>query len=146
MVYPPLDYDLQNKYEEFRKRYEELKELSTFTNSRKKLTFKQNKILQFAADHGSISASDLSKHFPYSKPIEYKNAKKDLRRLCDLNLLERDNKRRAADSKHKTGIRWFYKLSKYGVYNVITKNENMLFGIVKNLVLNYNNHLLFEIF
>ena len=148
MVYPLLDYDLQSKYEEFRKRYDELKELSIFTNSRRKLTSKQNKILQFTADHGSISAYDLSKHFPYSKKsIEYKNAKKYLRRLRDLNLLEHDYKGKAANhSKHRTGIRQFYKLSKFGVYHVITKNENILFGIVKNLVLNYSNHLLFEVF
>lgn len=149
MVYPLLDYNLQSKYEEFRKRYEELKDLSTFTNSRRKLTFKQNKILQFTADRGSISAYELSKSFPYlKKSIEYKNAKKDLRRLRDLKLLEHDYKGKAAadHSKQKTGVKQFYKLSKYGVYNIITSNENMLFGIVKNLVLNYSNHLLFEIF
>ena len=70
-----------------------------------------------------------------------------MRRLRDLNLLEHDYKGKAANhSKQKTGIRQFYKLSKYGVYHVITKNENILFGIVKNLVLNYSNHLLFEVF
>ena len=104
MVYPLLDYNLQSKYEEFRKRYEELKDLSTFTNSRRKLTFKQNKILQFTADRGSISAYELSKSFPYlKKSIEYKNAKKDLRRLRDLNLLEHGYKRRATDSKKNWG-------------------------------------------
>jgi|GEM_PF-4062079 hypothetical protein len=46
---------MQSKYEEFRKRYKELKELSTSKNSRRKLTFKQNKVLQFTADRGSTS-------------------------------------------------------------------------------------------
>ena len=150
MAYPPPSYDLdfQRKYEDLKEKYEELKELSTSTIDRRKLTFQQNKILQFAAEHGSISSIDLSTKFPFSKrPIEYRNAKKDLRKLLDRNLLELNHEEKASDyNKHKKQTRRVYKLSKYGVYNIITNNQNLLSGIVKNLLLDYGNHILFEFF
>jgi hypothetical protein len=132
-------------------RYPELKELSTFTNSRKKLTYKQNKILHFVATHRSVSPSDLStRQFPYSKKrLEYGNAKKDMRKLHDLKLLEHDYERTADNnnkSKNKTQIRHPYKLSKYGIYNLITNNENLPFEIVKSLLSNYSDHILFGFF
>ena len=131
-------------------RYSELKELSTFTNSRKKLTYKQNKILHFVATHRSISPSDLSsKQFPYSKKrLEYGNAKKDMRKLYDLKLLEHDNERTADNNnknKNRTQIRHPYKLSKYGICNLITNNEKLPFEIVKSLLSNYD-HILFGFF
>jgi len=154
MIYPSSIslssyYGHEHRYEELKKRYGELKELSTFLNSRKKLTYQQNKILQFVATHCSISASDLSKQFPFSKkPIEYGNAKKDMRRLRDLNLLESNNTRIDDDNKHtnKKEMKNYYKMSKYGVYNLITNNKNLPFEIAKNLLLNYRDHLLFGFF
>ena len=132
-------------------RYSELKELSTFTNSHKKLTPKQNKILHLVATHRSVSPSNLSTiQFPYSKRrLGYGNAKKDMRKLYDLKLLEHDYERTSNSNnkdKGKTQIRHPYKLSKYGIYNLITNNENLPFEIVKSLLSNYSDHILFGFF
>jgi hypothetical protein len=142
------DHDFQRKYEELKEKYEGLKEVSTAPISRRKLTFQQNKILQFAAEHDSISSVDLSTKFPFSKrPIDYRNAKKDLRKLLDLNLLELNHKEKDSEyNKYKKQTKRFYKLSKYGVYNLISNNQYLLFEIVKNLLLNHSNHILFDFF
>lgn len=140
MIYPSNNYEC---------RYEELKELSTFPNSRKKLTYQQNRILQLAAAHSSITSSDLSKEFPYSrKPIEYGNAKRKLRELRDLKLLERDHQRidDSIKDNSKRKMRYYYKLSKYGIYNLISNNRNLQFDFAKSLLLNYNDHILFNFF
>jgi len=146
MVYPSF-----SPFYFYECRYSELKELSTFTNSRKKLAPKQNKILHFVATHRSVSPSDLSsKQFPYSKKrLEYGNAKTYMRKLHALKLLEHDYERTSDSNnkdKGKTQIRHPYKLSKYGIYNLITNNKKLPFEIVKSLLSNYSDHILFGFF
>ena len=129
--------------------YTELKKLSLHKNSRKKLRYVKQKILQFMAFHYSISASELSKNFSYSrKSLDYGNAKKYLRELRELGLIERDYKRKSINVKAtaKGQEPNYYKLSKYGVYNLITNNENLQFEITKRLLLMYNDHVLFGFF
>lgn len=143
MTYPSSSY-----YYECR--YAELAQLLTFSSSCKKLTHQQGKILQLTAARRRISSSDLTKEFPYSKkPIEYGNAKKNLRKLRKLNLLERDYHTidgRGKKKNNNSKMRHYYRLSKYGIYNLISNNRNLQFDIAKALLLNYNNHILWGFF
>jgi hypothetical protein len=126
-------------------RYTELSALIKSHKKRKKITFKQNKILQFVASLGSISSSDLSKRFPFSnKPMESGNVRKDIRKLRTSGLLELDNKRDNGNEKNKARIK--YKLSKDGVYNMISNNDGLPDDTAKGLLSNYNHHILFEFF
>ena len=128
--------------------YDELVRLSTFPNSRKKLTYQQSKILQLAAARRRISSLDLSRVFPYSKkPMDYGNAKTNLRKLLDMNLLEHDQS--IADSirnDNKSKKIKYYRLSEYGIYNLISNNRNLQFDIAKPLLLNCKDHILFGFF
>jgi hypothetical protein len=126
MVYPSISFPLEYYYS-YECKYAQLKILSTYTNSRKKLARVQNRILQFIATHHSISPSDLSKQFSFSKSkIEYGNAKKYIRKLVDLKLLERHHHQEPKNNlKNKAEVKYYYKLSIYGVYNLIKNNENL---------------------
>ena len=83
----------------------------------------------------------MSKHFPYSRPKEYGNAKKYLRNLRSMKLLENIS----ANSSHGNK-KYYHKLTKYGIYNLITNNRTLHFETVKNLLLNHSNHFLFGFF
>ena len=71
-----------------------------------------------------------------------------MRKLHALKLLEHDYERTSDNNtyKGKTQIKYPYKLSKYGIYNLITNNENLPFEIVKSLLSNYSDHILFGFF
>lgn len=147
MIYPSISSPSDCYYYSFECKYEQLKLLSTYTNSRKKLARVQNRILQFVATHRNVSSSDLCKRFLYSKkPIEYGNAKKYMRKLVTLKLIERDHQEPENNHKNKTEVKYYYKLSKYGVYNLITNNENLPDNTVKSLLLNHKDHVLFGFF
>lgn len=125
--------------------YTELSILIKSHKKRKKITPKQNKILQFVASLGSISSSDLAKRFPFSnKSMELGNVRKDIRKLRALGLLEINNKRTDSNEKNKTRIK--YKLTKDGIYNLISNHEDLPYEAAKSLLSNYNHHILFDFF
>lgn len=80
--------------------------------------------------------------------MERSNAKKYLRKLRELDLIERDYERTSLNNKATVRGQEpnYYKLSKFGVYNVITNNETLQFEITKNLLLKYKDHILFGFF
>jgi hypothetical protein len=142
MIYPP---SVSSSYYDYELQYRELRDLLTFKNSRKRFKkYLPNKILQFVADNRNVSPSDLSKHFPYTKKqIEYGNAKRHLRDLRSMKLLETYE---SAANGNRGNRKLYYKLTKYGIYNLITNNRTLHFETVKNLLLNYSDHLLFGFF
>jgi hypothetical protein len=147
MIYPSGPSSSGCYYYTYECKYRQLKLLSTYTNSRKKLARVQNRILQFVATHCSVSSSDLSKQFLFSrKPIEYGNAKKYMRKLVALKLIERDHQEHENNHKNNAEVKYYYKLSEYGVYNLITNNENLPDDTLKSLLLNHKDHVLFGFF
>ncbi len=79
--------------------------------------------------------------------MDYGNAKTNLRKLLDMNLLEHDQS--IADSirnDNKSKKIKYYRLSEYGIYNLISSNRNMQFDIAKPLLLNCKDHILFGFF
>lgn len=71
----------------------------------------------------------------------YGNAKKNLRKLSDMNLLEYD--RQSIDGSTKGDNKRRKKYYKYGIYNLISNNRNLQFDIAKSLLKNYDDFILF---
>lgn len=74
--------------------------------------------------------------------MELGNVRKDIRKLRSLGLLELENKLGDDNEKNKNRIK--YKLSKDGIYNLISNNEDLPYEAAKSLLSNYKSHILFE--
>lgn len=128
--------------------FSELQKLSAFRikTKTKKITALQNRILQFIGDNYIISGADIYKKFSFKKKaIDYSNANKYLRSLNGLGLIEID-KERTEDRIRNKNREKYYKLSKHGIYTLIVSNENLPFNIVKNVIMNHKDHILFGFF
>jgi hypothetical protein len=133
----------------------ELKSLiNTITNSKARRNRKQailrlrrsqNKILEYIGQNQSVSPSDLSDRFSYSSRglLNYSNAKRYLRELSQLKLIEIDRQRISETENNK---KRYYKLSGAGIYYLISKNKNLVHGILKNIIIYNHNHILFKLF
>jgi DNA-binding PadR family transcriptional regulator len=128
--------------------FSDLQKLSVFTikTKTKKITTLQNKILQFIGTNYHISGANLFKKFSFKKEaIDYSNAKKYLRKLSSLGLVEVDKERTNDHISNKRKEK-YYKLSNQGIYTLVVSNENLPYDVIKNIITNHDDHILFRFF
>jgi hypothetical protein len=105
----------------------------------------QNRLLKYIGHRQSISPSDLSNKFSYSSKgvINYTNAKRHLRKLAQLKLIEIDRKKTYETEKNK---KKYYKLSNAGIYYLISNHKNLEHGLLRDIIIYDRNHILFRLF
>lgn len=125
--------------------YVELKTLSEFKSS-KQLSQILYRLLQYIAEQDSISVSEICKKSSFSKTLKDRgNVRKYLRTLLDLRLINIDQEKTNITSENVSETK-YYKLSAYGTYYLIEKDDKLPYELLKNLLKYQGDHLLFKVF
>jgi hypothetical protein len=124
----------------FRFTFHDLETLSDLSRNSNTLGRRQYELLCHFAENPATSAYDISPARKNDKSEDYKDAKKRRKQLKDLGLIEEVIK---YPNIHNAR---YYKLSARGVYYLIANNTSLQYDILKNLLKNYGDHLLFQCF
>jgi hypothetical protein len=116
----------------------ELKTLSEFKSS-KHLSQILHRLLQYIAEQDSISVSEICKK-SFSKTLKDRgNVRKYLRTLLDLKLINIDQEKTNITSENVSETK-YYKLSAYGTYYMIEKNDKLPYELLKNMLKYQGDH------
>jgi hypothetical protein len=122
----------------------ELKTLSEFKSS-KHLSQILHRLLQYIAEQDSISVSEICKK-SFSKTLKDRgNVRKYLRTLLNLKLINIDQEKTNITSENVSETK-YYKLSAYGTYYMIEKNDKLPYELLKNMLKYQGDHPLFKVF
>jgi hypothetical protein len=120
--------------------FEQLRELSETSNIKSPLGHRQHELLQYFVDHPGTTAYEISPvRKKGQKQRDYRNTKNQIRRLHELKLIEKINKK---ISTHEAN---YYRLGLCGIYYLILNNK-VSYDIAKALLRNYGNNCLFHFF
>jgi hypothetical protein len=123
-------------YPYFRFKLHDLETLSNLQSLIKPGT-RQYELLYYFAEKAGGSAYDIGR-VPTDQ--DYKVARRRIKRLKDLKLLEEVTKCPNIHNAH------YYKLSAHGVYHIIADKDSLKYGILNSLLKNYGDHPLFRCF
>lgn len=119
---------------------EDLITLSRFTSNRIILQPFDNEILQYLCEHPSTSAYEIYTKKALGKGIDYRKIRRHINELSAKGLI---NISKTKTSEHKAKYR---KLSVGGIYYLILKNSILPDNIIKGILKNYGDNLLFQLF
>jgi hypothetical protein len=118
----------------------DLQKLSNMSNSSIRLGPRQYMLLYHFAENPATSAYDISPVRQDKKnEKDYRDTKDRIKRLNDLQFVE-------ATKKPNVHRARYLKLSDRGIYYLIANNSSLPHGILKSLLENYGDHLLFHYF
>ena len=123
-------------YPYFRFKLHDLETLSNLSNTSIRPGTRQYELLYYFAEKPGESAYDIGR-VPTEQ--DYKVARRRIKRLKDLKLLEEVTRNPNIHNAH------YYKLSARGVYHIIASNSSLKYGILNNLIKNYEDHPLTRI-
>jgi hypothetical protein len=100
----------------------------------------EKEFLQYFAQNVCLSAYQilsLHNNSRYNHPMVYKNVHTRVIRLYELNLIENVEKESERGAK-------YYRLSTGGIYNLIRKQRRLFIKIIKNVLQNYEDNIIFK--
>ena len=130
-----------------------IEEISNLPNRNVTLGQVEEEFLIFFAENPCLSAyqirplhNSLQNLWIYTRihkqevnPMDYKNVHKRIIRLYELKLIEKEDK----EAKHGA---IYYKLSTGGIYYLIHNKNLEFFGVLKNVLQNHSDSMIFKIF
>jgi hypothetical protein len=122
-----------------------MNDIGTFHNrNENRLGQVENEFLQYFAENPSLSAYQIrslhsSKH---NKLMDYKNVHTRVKRLDDLDLIEKVEKKNIKKESNHGAI--YYRLSAGGIYNLIHKQRRLFVKILKKVLQNYEDNIIFK--
>ena len=130
-----------------------IEEISSFPDRNIALGLVEDEFLEYFAQNPCLSAYQLWSlynspqklwifkriHKKERRPMIYKNVHKRVKRLYELNLIEKEEK-----ESERGAI--YYRLSTGGIYYLIYKKSLKFITILKNVLQNHSDNIIFKIF
>ena len=120
-----------------------IKDLTILSNLSSDRTFLQlidNELLLYLCEHPGTSAYEIYTQHGLGKDIDYKKIRRHINKLSAKRLID---KFQTKTSQHKAK---YSKLSMRGIYYLILKNSILPDNIIKGILRNYGDNILFQLF